>query len=347
MKLWRVAVGTVALVGLVWAGLVLPVQAFQDKDGEAKFVWKGFDVEKEKGKESYFQKLETSTTQTMTVEDKGGQPAMTQTQKQTFIIQVTPKDKDSSGNYIVEQQIVYVNMAIQIGTTQISYDSENTAQAKNPMTDFFAQLMNVKLTLVIDPATMKVKEVKNQKEFIEKLGESHPQMKNLLKSILGDKAITTMSEQTWASVPLAPNNVKKKGDKWSSKAELSMPAIGVYENKYDYVYEGMDGTKFKIGVTPTMSYSPPKETPSKEDALAFKILDKSKLDSSAGKDTTGTVFFDPATGRIESSTMKMKVTGKVVIEIGGSPTTVKLEQDQVSNLTTGTDLAALKPKKGN
>jgi hypothetical protein len=344
MKLWRVVGGSVALACLVAASLVLPVQAYQEKDGEVTFTWKGFDVEKKDSKEvSYFQKLETTTNQDMQVVDKGGQPVMKQMQKQTFIIQWTPKDKSGS-DYVIEQQIVYVNMSIQIGTTQIGYDSDNSSQPKNPMTDFFNQLMTVKLTLVVDDK-MKVKEVKNQKDFIDKLGESHPQMKNLLKSILGEQAIKTMSEQTWASIPVPPNNKKKKGDKWSSEADLSMPAIGLYKNKYEYTYDGLDDGKYKILVKPSMNYKPPTESPSKEDGLAFKIKGDSLLNSVEGKDTTGTVLFDPATGRIFSSTIKMKVTGNVVIEIGGSDTKVKLDQDQESKLTTGSTLESLKPSK--
>lgn len=344
MKLWGVAAGSIALACLVWAGLVLPAHAFQEKKvEEAKFEWKAFDVTKKDGKEeSFFQKLETSTTQDMAVVDKGGQPVMKQIQKQTFIIQWTPKEKQD-GKYVVEQQIVYVNMSIQIGTTSITYDSDATNQPKNPMTDFFAQLMQVKLTLHIDEKTMKVTKVDNQDKFIEKLGESHPQMKSLLKSILGTDAIKTMSEQTWAAIPVG--QTKKVGDKWSSDTiELSMGAIGVYKNKYEYTLKAVKDGKAEIAVEPTMTYKPPTESPSREDALAFKIKGDSELHSNKGDKTGGTVVFDLTKGRIVSSNMKMNVEGTLTIEIGGSDTKVSLKQDQDSKLTTFDTLAEAKKK---
>lgn len=349
MKLWRVVGGSVAFVCLIGAAMVVPVQAFfQDKDAPVTFSWKGFDPFKEGDKEgSYYQRLETTTEQTMQVVDKAGQPVMKQLQKQTFIIKWTPKEKQG-GNFVVEQQIVYVNMSIQIGTTTIAYDSDNQSQPKNPMTDFFGELMKVKLTLTINDK-YEVTKVDNQKEFIDKLGESHPQMKNLLKSILGDQAIKTMSQQTWAAIPVPPNNTKKKGSEkdnsWTGEADLTMPAIGLYKNKYTYWYDGVvDTKKYKIAVLPSMTYKPPSESPSKEEGLAFRIMPESELKSVAGDGTKGEVIFDPDTGRISSSKIQMQVTGFVIIEIGGSNTKVKLDQTQTSLLTTDTDLAKLKKK---
>ena len=101
----------------------------------------------------------------------------------------------------MEQQIVYVDMNIMIGTTNIGYKSDAKEQPKNPMTEFFDSLMSVRLTLYINDKDLTVKKVEGGEEFVKKLGESHPQMKNLLKSILSDEALMKMAQQTWARFP--------------------------------------------------------------------------------------------------------------------------------------------------
>ena len=337
MNLWRVA-GSLALVaGMVWTGLLLPVQA-QDKDkksDEVKFTFGAFAPSKDKdGKEvSFFQKLDTTTTQEMSVE-KGG-TAMKQVQTQTFIIQWTPKEKKGS-DFVLEQQIVYVKMDIKIGTTNIGYDSGAANQPKNPMTEFFGELMKVKLTIQVNDK-MEVTNVEGSKEFVDKLGDSHPQMKNLLKSILGADAIKKMSEQTWKAIPLKS---VKKGDTWEGEADLNLGPIGTYKNKYKYKLDSFDDKMAKISVTPSMIYSAPKDAGDKGDQLPFKIKGDSKL-TSDDKDSSGTVIFDREKGRISESSMKMKVSGTVVIDIGGTDTRVELKQDQESKLTTADTKDAL------
>jgi len=338
MNLWRVSLGVVTMACLVGAGWVMPAYAFQDK--EVKFEFKAFNPTKKDDKYvPFYQKLETRTNQAMQVE-KGNQPEMKQEQKQTFIIKLTPMEK-KEGNYVVEQQIEYVSMNISIGTTNISYDSGAASQPKNPMTEFFDSLMRIKLTLHIDEKTLKVTKIEGDKEFVDKLGESHPQMKNLLKSILSKEAITRMAEQTWAAIP---TKAVKKDETWGSDSELNLGPIGTYKNEYKYTYAGTENNLEKINVKPVMKYSAPKETKSKDEQLPFLIKGDSKL-SSVDADSIGTVLFDPVKGRIESSTMKMKVTGTVVIEISGTDTQVKLTQDQTSTLTTSDDKEKLLPKK--
>jgi len=341
MNLWRVSAGVFTLACLVWAGLLVQVQANQDKD-VVKFDFKAFEAKKDGDKfKSFYQKLETKTTQEMKVE-KGNQPAIKQEQQQTFIIKYTPLEKKGS-DFVVEQQIEYVKMDISIGTTKIGYDSALASQPKNPMTEFFDSLMKIKLTLYIDENTRKVTKIEGSKEFVDKLGESHPQMKNLLKSILSDEAIKRMSEQTWAAIPTTP---KKKGEIWPGKSELNLGPIGTYTNEYKYTFEGedKDNTKLdRISVKPSMVYSAPKEKKGKDEALPFDIKDGSKLTSDDGA-SSGTVLFDREKGRIASSNMKMKVTGTVVIDIGGTDTRVELVQDQESKLATADTKEELLPK---
>jgi Family of unknown function (DUF6263) len=328
MRLWRVSVGLVALACVVGAGLLMPAFA-QDPPKEAKF---SFEKSFGQAGKSFFQKLETTTDQDMSVEGKTGQPAMKQTQKQTFVIKWTPKE-EKDGKYVLEQKIDYVKMNILIGTTTIQYDSEAKDQPKNPMTEFFDSLMRVELTVYVNKSDMKVSKIDGREKFVDKLAENHPQMKSLLKNILSEDAIKTMSYQTWAGIPLGE---KKVGYEWTpdtKDTKLDLGAIGTYINTYKYKFDSVKDGQAKIIVTPTMEYKAPDAAKGGADALPFVIKSTSNLKSVADK-CKGEIFFDLEKGRIASSNMEMKIDGKVVIDIGGQETPVLLTQTQVSKLKT-------------
>src|ERR1700722_16289062 len=147
MKVWLCAGAMMLVAGLVWTGTVLRAAQGEEK---VDLKFKAFDAKAA----PFYQRLETTTEQKMSV----GSPPQEMTQKQTqvFIIKWTPKEmKDSQ--WVVEQTIEGVEMNINIGTTKIEYSSDKTEAAKNPMTEFFESLMKVKLTLYIDPAKFEVK----------------------------------------------------------------------------------------------------------------------------------------------------------------------------------------------
>ncbi|MCI0457295.1 MAG: hypothetical protein L0Z62_09985, partial [Gemmataceae bacterium] len=61
------------------------------------------------------------------------------------------------------------------------------------------------------------------------------------------------------------------------------------------------------------------------------------------KDATGTILFDMAKGRLDSSEMNLKLEGKLKIDIGGMATDVELSQTQKTTVkTSDTDPATKK-----
>jgi hypothetical protein len=117
-----------------------------------------------------------------------------------------------------------------------------------------------------------------------------------------------------------------KGDKWTRKSTLDMGPIGKYENVYTYTYDGKDPKDKKldlIKVDTQLTYKEPGDVAG-VGGLPFKI----KSAELKSKDATGTVLFDAAKGRVERSSAKMELSGKLSIEIGGQTTTVDLSQTQ-------------------
>jgi hypothetical protein len=324
MTCWRWLGCLAFLTAVALTGSSLPVFA-QGKD-DVKLELKAFD---EKAT-PFWQELVTKTDQTLTV---AGQ-TVTQKQTQTFYLSWTPQ-KMEGGNWVVEQAIIGVKMNIDIGGNKISYDSTdpNQTQQSNPMTDFFNVLKTLKLTLTIDSKTLEVKEVKGRKEFVDKLAATNPQMLNLLNNILSDDAIKQMAQPTWGAVPKSDVKIVKDAT-WKVEPKLALGAIGTYESKFVYTYDGPAKDKkdvVEIKVKPSLKYIPP--STEKKDSLPFTIRKESTLNSDE-KDSSGTVYFNTSKGRVDESKINMKLAGKLIIEVAGLETTVDLVQTQESVVKT-------------
>lgn len=268
----------------------------------------------------FYQLLETKTKQTMKVMGQ----EIVQVQDQTFVVKWTPQKKDDKGNYKVEQNIVGVKMNIDIGGNKISYDSTQK-NPKNPMTDFFDQLLKQKLTFHISPK-LEVTEVEGRDEFIKSLGETNPQMTTLLKTILSQEALTKMAEPTWWALP---DGSVAKGKTWTKESDLKLGPIGSYHTVFHFSFEGPEGKdKHKIGIKTDLAYTTPSE---KESAGLPFVIKEGKL---ASKSSSGEAIFDQGKGRFESSKMDMKLEGTLTIAVGNMNTEITLNQDQNSNSRT-------------
>lgn len=298
----------------VWLVPVFAIVALccaQAAQAQEKLEWKVFD-----GKKEFYQKLETTTKQKLTVNNVSNE----QTQTQTFWFKWTPKGKDG-GNWKVEQTIVGLAMDIQIGGNKISYKSwENNPN--NPMSNFFKQLIDHTFTLHIDPKTLEVKKVEGVDDLVNKLGKVNQAMKPLLKEILSESAVKEMARPILAVAP--PGGVVPKDGKWEIKSKLDMGPIGVYKttNTYSVKKDDLKKDIVPIAVKSSLVYEPP----SKEKAgqLPFEI-EKAELKSTKAE---GEVKFNRKVGRIESSTMNVDLDGKLWIKIAGTTTEVALVQNQ-------------------
>lgn len=275
-----------------------------------------FDFKAFKGK-PFYQMQTTKTSQKIKVMGQ----EVTQEQSQTFIIQWTPKEK-AGNDYVVMQKIVGVKMSIDIGGNNISYDSTVPNQPKNPMTDFFIQLMKQELTFYITP-DLKVTKIDGREAFIKALSDINPQMKTLLDAILSTDALTKMAEPTWWAYPKGGSATK--GDKWSEKSKLDLGPIGTYNTLFDFTYAGGG----KVEIKTKLDYV----APTKKEGLPF-IIHEAKLTSDNG---TGEAIFDMKNGRFSSTSLDMKLTGDLKIEVGNMTTTVSLTQTQNAKTETSDD----------
>ncbi len=267
---------------------------------------------------THLQLQETETTQVMTVNNQ----KVTQTQKQKFLIEW--KSTASGKEYVVVQQVVGIQMDIDIGGNKIKYYSTDAKNPKNPMTDFFEQLMKNKLTFTITGDLEKVEKIEGRKEFIKALGDVNPQMNTLLDQILSEDALKRMAEPTWWAFP--PKGEIPASKTWKKDSTLTLGPIGSYKTDFTFTHKETKDGKDTIDVKTNLTYT----APTQKTGLPFTIT-SADLKTEAG---TGSATFDRTKGRFEKSELTMKLKGTLTIEVGNAKTEVGLEQTQTSKSTT-------------
>jgi hypothetical protein len=275
----------------------------------------------------FYQEMTTKTVQNIKVQglDVG------QNQDQTFYFKFEPI-KQEGDSWVVKQTIEGVKMKIDIAGSPVSYDSTNEAApggTNTALSEFFKALKGSQFTLTIGK-DMTVQKVEGREEFIKKLIQSNKQLEQLLNKILGEEAIKQMADPTFGVVP---PQAKKPGESWTKQVKLSLGPLGSYENTYTYTYTKQTGDIADIDVKVALKYTPPAPDQGGE-TLPFKIKGGKIEQTPDDKSNKGSVKFNTKTGRIESSTVAVKMSGSLTLDIGGTTTEVSLTQDQTTDVKT-------------
>jgi Family of unknown function (DUF6263) len=275
----------------------------------------------------FYQEMTTSTIQNIKVQglDVG------QNQNQTFYFKFEPI-KQEGDKWIVKQTIEGVKMTIDIAGSPVSYDSTNETApggTNTALSEFFKALKGSQFTLTIGK-DMAVEKVEGRDEFVKKLVQSNKQLEQLLNKILGEEALKQMADPTFGIVP---NKPVKVGDSWTKTVKLTLGPLGSYENTYTFTYAKQTGDVADIDVKVALKYTPPGADQGGE-TLPFKIKGGNISQVQDDKSNKGTIKFNTKLGRIESSDIKVKMSGSLQLDIGGTTTEVNLTQDQTTTVKT-------------
>jgi hypothetical protein len=313
-----------------------PAPAQPPAGGDNKQAFE-FKFEKDK---PFYQEMKTEVTQTIKVQ---GGSDLTQKHDQTFLFKWLPTAQ-TGDKWTVKQTIEGVKMTIDIAGNQVKYDStapNEPGQASNPgLTDFFGKLVGSDFTVTFGKG-MTVEKVEGKDEFLKKLGGINQQMESLLKKMLTDEAMKQMSDPSFGLTPPAPKAV---GETWEKKSSLSLGPIGSYDVTTKYTYKGKDPVRKeldRVEVVPTLTY----KAPTDQDGLLFKIKGGTLTTGEpTAQDKSGYVLFNPATGKVEESQISVKMKGNLNVTIGGTDTTIDLNQEQTTTVKTA-DKSFLPEKK--
>lgn len=307
---------------LLFTGLVATTLA-QDKQK--------FEIKFEKDK-SFFQEMTTEVAQTIKVQ--GGSDLL-QKHKQTFFFKWTPVAQ-AMDKWTVKQAIEGVKMTIDIAGNTIEYDSANPntpgGNANPNLADFFGKLVGSEFTVTVGKNGA-VEKVEGKDEFLKKLNAVNPQMEGVLRKMLTDEALKQMTDPSYGMTPPAEKAVNES---WEKKATLSLGPIGSYDVTYKYTYKGKDAVKKeldRVEVVTELAYKPPTD---QGDGLLFRIKGGDlKTEAPKPDAKPNYILYNAKTGRIEESSVSVKLKGTLNVTIGGTDTNVELYQEQTTSVKTG------------
>jgi hypothetical protein len=285
-----------------------------------------------------------STEVQQTIKVQGGAD-LVQKHKQTFYFKWTPVSL-TGDKWTVKQTVEGAKMTIDIAGNPVEYDSTNptaTGSGSNPnLADLFGKLVGSEFTVTIGKNGT-VEKVDGRDEFLKKLGAVNPQMEGILKKMLTDEAMKQMTDPSFGVTPPAEKAV---GESWERKATLNLGPIGTYDVTYKFTYKGKDPVRKeldRVEVVPELVYKAPTE---QGEGLLFKIKGGDlKTEAPKPDSKPSFILYNPKTGRIEESSVSIRLKGTLDVTVGGTDTKVEVYQEQTTGVKTGDKSFLPEPKK--
>jgi hypothetical protein len=296
--------------------LLLTLASVSAPAPEAKALYKW---QFEKGK-TFYQEVTTESRQTMTIMGNN----VAQTNRQVFVFSFTPERREGDG-WVVRQVVEGVKVEIEISGNKVAYDSTKADAADNPLAGFFKGLVGADFSLVLD-GTTKVVRVEGVEALAHKLAAANPQAMSALALALSEDTFKEMATQTFLSLPGREVN---KGDSWTRQGKLDMGPLGRCTLPYEYTCAGTEGkfVKFKVD---NGGFKYEAASGDAGNVLPFKVRQANLKTRKSG----GSILFDTAKGRVDSSEMVLELEGKLSIEVGGQVTEIELSQAQKTTVRT-------------
>jgi Family of unknown function (DUF6263) len=237
-----------------------------------------------------------------------------QDRETTVLYSVTVKSVDANKNAVLEEKVE----SVAVKNTG-SPAGEPAAEDK-----FNQQLKDATFTVTVTPQG-EVTKFEGYEELLKKIAGDDVNAKKIVQAVLTEEGLKRAATDAFGVLPAGP---VKTGDKWGQdkKAEAPLGPLGSFTLTRTYTYDGKenyDGKSVdKISFTGTATYTPPKT--GEASPLPFQVT---KGDLKAD-DMKGTLYFDPAAGRVVASETSLRLKGNVSITVSGTPIDTEMQQDQ-------------------
>ena len=303
-------VNAVALVGLVCLlAMATRVQA------QEPLRWK-FNIG---------EKLDYNMVQDMNMAAAGGplgpvNTTMRQEMNMTWNVQGVD---EKTGEAVIQQKFDRIKMKMTTPLGGFEYDSKSDAAPTGlgaMIAPMYKAMTEGEFEIVMSPRG-EVKDVKIPDQVVAALKNTPG------AATLGDLATADGFKKMISQGALVlPEDAPKEGDSWSSKIEMSNPAVGKQTVETLYRYEGtkdIDGVKFAVirpQLTMQFENNPPAkpgepQQPQPQQQVQMKIAEQS---------SDGEVLFNVAEGRLHTSTLTQTAT--IEIAAGGKSVQQKIDQ---------------------
>ncbi|MBT6156155.1 MAG: hypothetical protein HOH82_15975 [Planctomycetaceae bacterium] len=230
-----------------------------------------------------------------------------QNSTQISFIQFSVKRLTPEGGAVVEQTLL-----------KISSKGNLSGAGDTGVND---KLKGVKFTLTLD-SDHKIVKFEGYEEFIKKVTDGDKAVEAALRVMVAKETMQKTASEIFSQLP---RKIVSTGDTWKRAAHFSMGPIGEMAINATYIYYGKatveDTPVDRIQYIAAMKYSPPKANGSVK--LPFTIT-KVSLNSD---EFSGTIHFNPETGRIVDTTLNMKISGELTFLVDDQDRTVSLKQE--------------------
>lgn len=183
------------------------------------------------------------------------------------------------------------------------------------------QLQGTILKAKLSPE-LQVKEIEGYDDLLKRLAGDDPSIRRVAQALLSEEQLKNAVQH---SLGFVPQNTAAPGATWKREMSISLGPLGSVRISQSFKFEGMekiDGVSLaKISFQPTVNYTPPKP----EAANPELSITQGTIQLKQG---SGTVYFDPAAGRLHHSTLKLELTGEMTARLNGKDVPLRFEQTQ-------------------
>jgi len=195
-----------------------------------------------------------------------------------------------------------------------SDDHDTSSQIGAAVTPLYERLSGAILGVEVTPLG-KVKKVTGYTELLQDVLKDNPLAQRFAGGGSEEGAVSGLQDLfvLFKSAPVKP------GDTWDKPYKIKLPGLGEFEGKRTYTYVGPD----KVGDVPTLRITIDTDLTGDLDIDmgTSKVSGKFETDSASG-----TVQFDPASGRILSMDSEQTFSGDLTVEAGGMTIPVNFDQ---------------------
>lgn len=231
----------------------------------------------------------------------------------------TVEDIDDKGRAVLKTKGERRKVKASLGAAgKFEFDSKSTerdtgSELGAALTPLFERLTGSEYQVFLTPRG-EVAEVKGYAELIADVVKDNPLAAQFGG---GSNAAAQISEQDFFVI--LKDEAVKPGDKWDSPYDVELPGIGKVKGKIIHTYDGPD----KVGGQATAKISE-----NNESSLDLKLeMGGTKVSGTLSTNgSSGTIQFDPKTGRLVSSKKSFTLSGQLSVDVNGMIIPVQNEQ---------------------
>jgi hypothetical protein len=179
---------------------------------------------------------------------------------------------------------------------------------------FTQVLEGAKFRLTLSPK-MELKNLEGYDAVVARASAQSLELGRLFRTIFPEDVLRRAIDEAFGFLP---EHELKVGQKWNKKLVLTLGPLGALSGLNNFTYRGYIDGKERIDVESSLSYVPPPQT-------SDFVFQKGDLKA---ENVRGTILFDPQTGKLAQSEVRLKLKGSLTVLVAGMRQSLEYDQEQ-------------------